>query len=65
MKKKIWKIVKDLEKEKINTNEAYHLLCDLYDVVKQSEQLKICDCDEPKPDIMTDSYCLTCLGSTN
>ena len=39
--------------------------CDIHVVSQQREQLKICDCDEPKPDIMTDSYCLTCLGSTN
>ena len=33
MRKRIWKVLKDLEKEKINTNEAYSQLCDLYSVV--------------------------------
>jgi hypothetical protein len=40
MRKEIWKVLKDLEKEKVTTNEAYHLLCDLYNVVQQSEQFK-------------------------
>lgn len=38
MRKEIWKILKDLENDKVTTNEAYHLLCDLYIVVGQSEQ---------------------------
>ena len=41
MRKEIWRILKDLENEKVTTNEAYHLLCDLFAVSGRSEQL--CD----------------------
>ena len=34
MRKKIWRVLKDLEKENINTNEAYEILCDLHNVSK-------------------------------
>ena len=40
MRKEIWRILKDLENEKATTNEAYHLLCDLFDVGGRSELLK-------------------------
>lgn len=39
MRKEIWRILKDLENEKVTTNEAYHLLCDLFAVSGRSEQL--------------------------
>ena len=42
MRKEIWRILKDLENEKVTTNEAYHLLCDLFAVSGRSEQL-VCD----------------------
>tara|TARA_R110000772_G_scaffold37589_4_gene89225 strand:- start:2455 stop:2649 length:195 start_codon:yes stop_codon:yes gene_type:complete len=56
MRKKIWKVLKNLEKEKINTNEAYSQLCDLYSVVGQSEQLCCEDIESAK--------CLTCGNET-
>jgi hypothetical protein len=34
MRKKIWRLLKNLEKEKINTNEAYIQLCYLLLVVR-------------------------------
>ena len=46
MRKKIWKVLKDLEKEKINTNEAYSQLCDLYSVVLPTDKEgTLCDHD--------------------
>jgi hypothetical protein len=39
MRKEIWKILKNLENEKVTTNEAYHLLCDLYNVSHRRELL--------------------------
>ena len=43
MRKEIWKVLKDLENEKTTTNEAYHLLCDLYNVMQAKPEKVFCD----------------------
>jgi DnaJ-class molecular chaperone len=62
MRKKIWKVLKDLEKEKINTNEAYSQLCDLHSVVVPKGTL--CDfCKGTGYDKR--KQCMDCKGSGN
>lgn len=55
IRKEIWIILKDLENEKVTTNEAYHLLCDLFAVSVRSEQL----CENLDENYNCKNMCLT------
>jgi exosome complex RNA-binding protein Csl4 len=57
MKKEIWRILKDLEKDKITTNEAYNSLCVLFGVIKS-----VCpDCSSELKDNDYGKQCSKCL----
>jgi hypothetical protein len=60
MRKKIWRVLKDLEKEKINTNEAYSQLCDLYSVVVPKGTL--CEWKSHNYEVINIGMCGKCNG---
>lgn len=67
MREDIWKILKDLENEKISTNEAYKLLCVLFGVSARY----LCECGKTQTkeemrremDFGYDQLCCTACGN--
>ena len=65
MKDKLRKLAEDYTVSTEAGQALYNELCVLFNVVGQSEQLSLCQCDKPSPDIMYGKTCAECCLDIN